>query len=336
MSARRPGRFETMPKVELHLHLEGAIPLPAMWQLVEAHGGEPELPDPNALADRYTYSDFAHFIDTWVWKNRFLDSYAAFEFAAKAVARELNDRRILYAEVFFSPSDFRVFDLETGELAMAIRRGFDRVDGIDVALIVDLVRDTGPHGASRTLDEILEVAGDANVIGIGIGGSEAEYAPDPFADVYRRAAGAGLHLTAHAGEAAGADSVRGALEALRVERIGHGIRAVEDPELLRAIVATQVPLEVCPTSNLRTGVVTNWEDHPAALLIEAGAMVTLNSDDPAMFGCTLAGEYAEVADRFGVEDAALRRVAGNAIQASWADAETKADLRRHLDLWWDG
>lgn len=325
-----------MPKVELHLHLEGAIPLPAMWHLVEEHGGDPDLPDVAALAQRYEYRDFAHFIDTWVWKNRFLDSYAAFEFAAEAVARELVDQSILCAEAFFSPSDFRVFGLDTGNLAMAIRRGLDRVDGVEVSLIVDLVRDTGPAGAARTLDEVREVAAEAKVIGVGIGGSEAEYPPEPFADVYRRAAGSGFHLTAHAGEAAGSESVSGALDALRVERIGHGIRAVEDPDLLRRLVVEQVPLEVCPTSNLCTGVVESWGVHPAATLIEHGAIVTLNTDDPAMFGCTLAGEYAEVADRFGVEDAVLRRIATNSIEASWADPATKTRLRRLLDAWWEG
>lgn len=242
----------------------------------------------------------------------------------------------MYAESFFSPSDFRRFGLDTSELALAIRRGLDRVGGVEVALIVDLVRDTGPAGAERTLNEIADVASDAGVIGVGLGGSEAQYPPEPFSDVYRKAASAGFRLTAHAGEAAGAESVRGALETLRVQRIGHGVRAVEDPTLVRTLVSSQVPLEICPTSNLRTGVVESWDSHPAKTLIETGAMVTLSTDDPAMFGCTLAGEYGEIANRFGLDDASLQRIAENAIEASWADPATKRMLRTDLDLWWQG
>jgi adenosine deaminase len=142
-------------------------------------------------------------------------------------------------------------------------------------------------------------------------------------------------LTAHAGEAAGAPSVWGALRTLAVERIGHGVRSVEDPNLVRYLVDHQVPLEVCPTSNLRTGVVSGWEGHPARSLIEAGAMVTLSTDDPAMFHCSLAGEYEVLTDRFALDDVIVRRIAGDAIDASWAPAATRSRLRRLQDAWWE-
>jgi adenosine deaminase len=325
-----------MPKTELHLHLEGAIPLAAMWTLVEQRGGDPEVPNAKALTDRFAYRDFTHFIDTWIWKNRFLDTYAAFEFAAEAVARDLLDQHIVYAEAFFSPSDFHRHGLGSAELALAIRRGLNRVNEVDVALIVDLVRDTGPEKATRTFEEVRDVATEARVLGVGLGGSESDYPPELFTDVYRRAASAGFRLTAHAGEAAGPASVRAALNALGVERIGHGVRAVEDDDLARHLVAHQIPLEVCPTSNIRTGVVSSWEQHPAATLIDAGAMVTLNTDDPAMFGCTLSGEYEVVADRFGFGDVMIRHLAQNTIDASWAEMATKQRLSRQLDDWWLG
>lgn len=328
-------RFATMPKVELHLHLEGAIPLPAMWELVQRHGGHPEVASPADLVDRFAYTDFAHFIDTWVWKNQFLNTYEAFEYAAAAVAQHVADQHIIYAEAFFSPSDFRHYGLAPAELALAIRRGLDQAPGTQVALIVDLVRDTGPEAAARTFDQVAEVAAAAGVIGIGIGGSEAEYPPELFAAVYRRAGERGFRLTAHAGEAAGPDSVWGALRRLHVERIGHGVRSVEDPHLVRHLVASQVPLEVCPTSNLRTGVVNDWDTHPAGALIEAGAMVTLSSDDPAMFHCTLAGEYDAAVEHFGGDDAVIRRLAANAVDASWAEAETRRHLHARLAAWWD-
>ena len=324
-----------MPKVELHLHLEGAIPLAAMWRLIEERGGEPGVPSPDALTERFAYRDFGHFIDTWVWKNRFLDSYEAFEFVAAAVAQDLAQQHIVYAEAFFSPSDFGGHGLTPEGLALAIRRGLDPVPGTRVALIVDVVRDTGQQRARRTLDRVAEVADEAGVIGIGLGGSEAEFPPGEFAAVYRAAAAAGLRLTAHAGEAAGPPSVWSALHDLGVERIGHGVRAVEDPALLVHLVEQQIPLEVCPTSNLRTGVVRSWEEHPARDLIAAKALVTLNSDDPAMFDCSLAGEFEAAARHLGCDDPALQRLAGNAIEASWAAPEAKAALAVDLANWWE-
>jgi adenosine deaminase len=327
-------RFDTMPKVELHLHLEGAIPLDALWTLVEERGGDPGVPSPEALAARFAYRDFAHFIETWVWKNRYLDSYRAFEFIAEAAARDLARQHIVYAEAFFSPTDFAQHGLSPQDLATAIRRGLDRVPQIRVALIADLVRDTGPERARRTLDRVAEVATEAGVIGIGIGGSEAEFPPGPFAPVYRAAAAAGFRLTAHAGEAAGPESVWSALRDLGVERVGHGVRAVEDPALLAHLVERRIPLEVCPTSNLRTGVVAGWDGHPARALISAGALVTLNSDDPAMFGCSLAGEFDTAAHHLGCDDATLERMAHNAVAASWAPPELKRDLAADLADWW--
>ena len=325
-------RFLDMPKVELHLHLEGSIPPSAMIELVRRHG-DTDI-DEQALAARYAYRDFQHFLDTWVWKNRFLDTVAAIEFAAEAVATELAARCIVYAEAFFSPSDFSSYGLAPQELALAWRRGLDRVDGTDVALVVDLVRDTGPRQAARTFDQVREVAEEARVIGIGIGGSEDRYPPEPFAAVYRRAGALGFGLTAHAGEAAGPASLWGALKALEVQRIGHGIRAVEDRELLAHLTEHRIPLEVCPTSNLRTGVVPDWDHHPVWALIAAGCMVTVNTDDPAMFDCTLDGEYERLAER--LDDATIRHVAETAIDASWADPPRRAELHRQLAGWWRG
>jgi adenosine deaminase len=326
--------FETMPKVELHLHLEGAIPLDAMWALVEAKGDAAGVKSPQELQERYAFRDFPHFIETFAWKNRFLDSYESFTFIAEAVAGDLARQGIAYAEAFFSPSDFRHWDLEPAEIALAIRRGLDGVEGTTVALIADLVRDTGPKMAERTFERVLEAAADAGVIGITIGGSEAEFPPEQFAPVYARAREAGFRLTAHAGEAAGPESVWGAIRSLGVERIGHGIRSVEDDRLLGFLVESQIPLEVCPTSNLRTGVVSQWKNHPLARLLTAGAMVTLNTDDPAMFGCTLAGEYRDARHRLDLDDTVMRRLARNAVEASWASSELKDRLRESLDDWW--
>lgn len=319
-----------MPKVELHLHLEGAIPPAAMWELVVRHGGDPELPRPEDLAERFEFRDFAHFIDVWAWKLKFHDTLEDYTFLAAAVAEDLQRQGHVYVEAYVSPTDS---PLDPVEMLVAVRRGLDMVPGVEVALVPDLVRDTGPDKAMRTLESVLEARGEAGVVGITIGGSEQSHAAEQFAPVFRRARDAGLRLTAHAGEAAGPDSVRRAIEDLKVERIGHGVRATEDPALVAALVASQIPLEVCPTSNVRTGVAASMEHHPLRVLIDAGAFVTLNTDDPAMFGCSLAGEFAAVA-ALGYGDDVLRMLAENAIDAAWAAPARKRELHVQLAEWW--
>lgn len=322
--------WESMPKVELHLHLEGAIPLDAMWELVQRHGGDPEVPSPDALKKRFVFTDFAHFISTWEWKLKFHTTLDDYRFLAEAVATDLRRQGHVYVEAFVSPTDS---PLDPAEMLVAVREGLDRVPGIEVALIPDLVRDTGPAHAMRTLHAVLAVREEAAVVGITIGGSEQHHPPADFADVFHRARDEGLRLTAHAGEAAGPDSVRSAIRDLGVERIGHGVRAVEDPALLTELVATQIPLEVCPTSNLRTRVAASMQAHPVRTLIDAGAFVTINTDDPTMFGCTLAGEYAAVAS-LGHDRETLRMLTENAIDGSWAPPGRKHDLRLQLAGWW--
>lgn len=326
--------YDSMPKVELHLHLEGAIPPDALWKLIEQAGGDPLVRSRQALDKQFTYRDFAHFIEIWVWKNQYLSSYEAFAFAAEAVAARLAEQNIVYAEASFSPTDFEMHQLRPGPLALAIRECLDRVEGTKVALIVDLVRETGTFRAGCTLDAVREVAQEAGVIGVGIGGSEVGNPPEQFAAVFRRAAESGLRLAAHAGETAGPESIWGALRALNVERIGHGVRAIEDAELMEHLVEQQIPLETCPTSNLRTGVVSRWDGHPVNDLIAAGANVTINTDDPAMFGSTLAGEYEFVETRFELERSTMRRLALNAVDASWGTDRDKALYGAEIEAWW--
>ena len=201
-------------------------------------------------------------------------------------------------------------------------------------LIVDLVRDRGPEGTALTLDAIAEVAEEAGIIGIGIGGYEAENPPELFEGVYRRAREAGFHLTAHAGEAAGPASVWGAIRNLGVERIGHGVRSAEDPTLVEYLVEHQLPLEVCPTSNIRTGVVADWDIHPAKTLIEAGALVTINTDDPAMFHTSLEEEFRALDEIFNLDENTIKRISLAPVSASWATPETKQALVTSITTWW--
>jgi adenosine deaminase len=317
--------FERVPKVELHLHLEGAIPHEALWELLCKYGGDTEVPDQEALRRRFEYRDFGQFIETWVWKNQFLREYEDFTCVSAAMARRLADQNIHYAEVFYSPADFQARGLETQSLTLAIRRGLSQASGTRVALIADLVRDSGPASVFRTLSEISEVR-DLGIIGIGIGGSEHKFPPEPFEAVFAEARRRGFGTTAHAGEAAGAKSIWGAIRKLRVDRIGHATRAEEDESLIEFLVEHQVPLEMCPISNLRTGVVRAYEDHPVRRFFDRGLIVTINTDDPAMFGNTLAEEYRLLAERFGFSRKEIRRLILNGIRAAWLSSEKREEL----------
>jgi adenosine deaminase len=316
---------EHLPKVELHLHLEGAIPHSALWELVQKYGGDPTLPDLPALVRRFKYTDFPHFIETWIWKNQFLREYDDFTFIAEAVAKDLAQQNIRYAEVFFSPPDFARHGLQTQSMAVAIRKGLSRVSGIEIALITDLVRDFGPEKAAITLAETNEVR-DQGIIGVGIGGSEQEYPPELFEKVYEQARRLGFHTTAHAGEAAGAISIWGAIRSLHVERIGHGTRAEEDPALLDYLVEQRIPLEMCPISNLRTGVVLAAEQHPVRRYFELGLVVTISSDDPKMFGNSLADEYRLLEEKLGFTPQQVCTLILQGIRSAWLPQERKSQL----------
>ncbi len=316
-----------IPKVELHLHIEGAIPLPAMWELVQKYGGDPSAPTLDALAARFRFTDFQHFIEAWVWKNRFLREYDDFSFMAEAVARDLARQNIRYAEAFFSPTDHRrmaeAFSIP--RLLEAIRIGLSRVPEVEVALIPDLVRDYGPERALDTLAQVNE-AREFGVIGIGIGGGEHRWPPELFTDAYERAREMGFRTTAHAGEVVGPESVWGAVRSLKVDRIGHGTRAGEDERLLDYLAERQLPLEMCPLSNVATRVVDSIEHHPVRRYFERGLLVTVNTDDPMMFGNSLAEEYRLLMERLGFSRDDIHTLILNGIRASWLPEERKREM----------
>lgn len=323
-----------LPKVELHLHLEGAIPLSTLAELIRRHG---EDVDPAALAARFRYSSFDEFIQTWLWKNGYLRTLDDFTHIAEAIAGRLAATNVRYAEAFFSPADFAHHGLEPEGLALALRGGLDRVPEVDVHLIADLVRDKGPEQALAMIDRVAAVADDAGILGIGMGGSEDRFPPGPFAPAYERARAHGLHTAAHAGEVAGPHSVWSALEDLGVERIGHGVRSVEDPQLLNALAERRVPIEVCPLSNVATGVVAAIEDHPIRAMFDAGLAVTVNTDDPGMFGNSMTDDLVALIDHHGFQPAEIRRLTENAVEAVWQPVPDRARLAERIfgDPAWD-
>jgi adenosine deaminase len=317
--------YARLPKVELHLHLEGALPLPTLWALAQKYGADPTLTSLDDLRRRFTFRDFPHFIETWIWKNQFLREYEDFTFFSEATARDLAAQNICYAELHYAPSGFAQYGLEVPRLTEAIRAGLAKVPEIETPLIADLIRNSPLERAARTLAEVNEVR-EAGVIGVGIGGPEQGYPPEPFADLYEKARELGFHTTAHAGEAAGAESIWGALRSLKVERIGHGTRSFEDLALLDYLREQRVPLEICPLSNVYTAVVSSLETHPIRRYYEMGLLVTVNTDDPMMFNNSLAQEYRLLVERLGFTPHDVRELIFNGVLASWLPAERKAAL----------
>ena len=330
--------YERVPKVELHLHLEGAIPHAALWALVQKYDGTSLVEDMAALEQKFVYRDFPHFIETWNWKNQFLREYQDFTFIAEAVARDLAQQNIRYAEMYFSPTDFRRQLTDVRRIAAAVRSGLERAPQIEVALVPDIVRDMGPERGAVTLAQLHEVC-DLGIIGITIGGSEQHHPPEPFAPIYEQARRLGLRTSAHAGEAAGSASVWGAVRALRVDRIGHGTRAVEDEALVEFLAERRIPVELCPISNVRTGVVASIEQHPVRRYFERGMLLSINTDDPKMFGNSLADEYRLLATRLGFSRDDIRSLILQGIESSWLPPERKAILSQEFrtdPVWLDG
>lgn len=318
-----------VPKVELHLHIEGAIPYEALWALLCKYGGDREVPTLESLADRFVYRDFPHFIETWNWKNTYLREYEDFEYIAEAVAHDLSAQGIRYVEAFFSPPDFEIHGLEAQRLTEAVRKGLDRVPSIRIALIADIVRGRPVEKAQMLLDAMLEVRG-LGVIGLGIGGKEHAHPPGQYAPVFRRARENGFHLTAHAGEAAGPPSIWSAIRDLGAERIGHGTRAIEDDDLVMHLVDTGITLEMCPGSNVRTGVVPTLAAHPIRQFFDRGVRVTVNTDDPKMFGTSLLEEYQSLQTTHGFTRDEIQQLILEAVAASWLNDDEKQDLAREV------
>jgi adenosine deaminase len=319
------GWLERLPKVELHVHLEGAIPLRVLWDLLQKYGGDPEVLTPEDLRRKFVYRDFPHFIDTWTWMIGLLRQYEDFELVAEEVARDFARQNIRYAEAFYSPPDFLAAGLEPQRLTEAIRRGLCRVPQVEIALVADLVRDYGAERGARMLSCINEVK-QMGVIGVGIGGREYQSPPEIFREVYEQARKLGFKTSAHAGEAAGPASIWGAIEVLGVDRIGHATRAIEDARLVDYLAQHKLPLELCVLSNVRTAVVTGVDRHPARIYFERGIPLSINSDDPTLFGNTLVDEYLALHEQLGFSKSDILRLIEQGIETSWLAADRKKRL----------
>jgi len=322
MASTAPSAFiVSLPKAELHLHLEGSIDPPTLLELKKRHGKKGTLAEVEHL---YRYKDFTGFLMAFKAVTEELQTAHDYELITYRLMEKLKADNVLHAEVYVSVGVCLWRKQDFDAIFAGLERGRERGEhefGISLLWIFDAVRQFGPEKAQPVAEVAARHRG-ASVVGFGIGGDERQAAPELFRDVYAYAAEKGLRLTAHAGETAGPGSVWGALN-LPAERIGHGFTASQDSELVEALSTRQIPLEICITSNLRTGVCSTIAEHPVRNYFDQGVMVTLNTDDPAMFATSLSREYQLAQDAFGFTDEHLRELARNSFEASFLPAEKK-------------
>ena len=318
------GFIHALPKAELHLHLEGAIAPQTLRELRERHGRPSTLAEAESL---YQYRDFSGFLMAFKTLTEDLETPEDYELVAYRLMEQLKSQNVLHAEVYVSVGVCLWRKLDFAAIFEGLERGRARGQadfGLSLLWIFDAVRQFGPEAAL----EVFELAAryrDRNVVAIGIGGDEQKGPPELFREAYASAARRGLRLTCHAGESAGPESIWGALN-LGAERIGHGLTAGQDAELIEELAVRQIPLEISLTSNLRTGCCPEIAQHPIRRYFDQGLMLTLNSDDPQMFQTTLNREYELAQGEFGFSDEHLRELARNSFEASFLPAEEKVAL----------
>jgi aminodeoxyfutalosine deaminase len=322
MASTSPSAFiASLPKAELHLHLEGSIDPPTLLELKKRHGKKGTLSEIEQL---YRYKDFTGFLMAFKAVTEELQTPEDYELITYRLMEKLKADNVLHAEVYVSVGVCLWRKQDFSAIFKGLERGRERGEhdfGVSLLWIFDAVRQFGADKAQHVA-ELAVLLRSPSVIGFGIGGDERQAAPELFRDVYTYAANNGLRLTAHAGETAGPGSVWGALN-LPAERIGHGLTAWQDPELVEELSTRQIPVEICITSNLRTGVCPTIAEHPVRNYFDQGVMVTLNTDDPAMFATSLSREYQLAQDTFGFTDEHLRELARNSFEASFLPAEKK-------------
>ncbi len=323
--APSPNAFiRQLPKAELHLHLEGAVEPATLLELRKQHGDHATLAETEAL---YRYSDFPSFLMAFKEVSAHLRGPDDYEFVTYRLMQRLKEENVLHAEVYVAVGVCLYRKQDFAAIFEGLERGRSRGArdfGVSLLWIFDATRHFGVEEAQKVF-ELAARYKTRHVVGVGIGGDEVKAPPELFRGVYAYAEDHGLRLTAHAGETAPAESIWGALN-LRAERIGHGLTAAQDPDLIEELAYRQIPVEICLTSNLRTGVCNSAAEHPAKSYFDQGMMITLNTDDPALFGTSLAREYQLAQETFGFTDEHLRELARNSFEASFLPAEKKVEL----------
>lgn len=334
LSPKLDAFITAMPKVELHLHLEGSVMPGTLLRIAARNHVDLPARDEAGVAQLFNYKNFHEFLTVFMIFARSLKRGEDFELLAYELGHHLADQNTRYAEVMMSAFQYYSRGVDLDEVVQGAAAGFARAErerGTRVRLAFDYGRQFGVETAWRVL-EIAVRNMRHGLIAWSIGGDEVNYPPELFSEVFAAARQAGLHVMAHAGEVAGPQSVWGAVELLQCARIGHGIRSVDDPALPEYLRQHGVVLDVSPTSNVRTGAVPSLDQHPLRQLFDAGVHVTLNTDDPTFFDTTLTGEYRLAARALGFDLDELITLVLNGVRATFLPPDEQARMLQEFEV----
>jgi adenosine deaminase len=328
-----------IPKVELHVHLEGAMRPAVLMELARRNSIELPAKDSAGLKRWFRFRNFEHFVEVYLTCSRALKTPEDFQLLVLDFMTEQAYQNVAHTEAHFTISTHLTNGADGGEVldavAQAIAEGEKRY-GVTLRLIPDIVRNVGPALADRTLEWALAGRDRGIVAALGLSGSEARFGNEPFREHFETAKREGLRRVAHAGEHAGPESIRSVLTVCSAERIGHGVRAIEDPSLVEELRAAHIPLEVCPTSNLCLRVFPDLASHSFDRLYRAGVPLSVNSDDPSFFNTNLTREYLLLHQTFGYTPAELAGLVLSALRQSFLPEDRRAALEesfhRQLDV----
>ncbi|MCP9209414.1 adenosine deaminase [Streptomyces cucumeris] len=324
-----------LPKAELHVHHVGSASPRIVAELAARHPDSAVPTDPEALADYFVFQDFAHFIEVYLSVVDLIRDAEDVRLLTYEIARDMARQHIRYAELTVTPYSSTSRGIPDAAFVEAIedaRKSAEADFGTVLRWCYDIPGEAGLAAAEETARIACDLRSEG-LVSFGLGGPEVGVPRPQFKPYFDRAIAAGLHSVPHAGETTGPQTIWDALNELRAERIGHGTSAVQDPKLLAHLAEHRIPLEVCPTSNIATRAVATLDEHPIRQMVEAGVLVTINSDDPPMFGTDLNTEYEVAARLLGLDAAGVAALAKNAVEASFLDAEGKARLGAEIDAY---
>ncbi|MEH6375862.1 adenosine deaminase [Streptomyces sp. KLMMK] len=324
-----------LPKAELHVHHFGSASPRIVAELAARHPDSPVPTDPEALADFFTFRDFAHFIEVYLSVVDLIRDAEDVRLLTYEVARDMARQNIRYAELTVTPFSSTRRGIPDAAFVEAIedaRKAAETELGVVLRWCFDIPGEAGLEAAEETARIACELKPEG-LVSFGLGGPEIGVPRPQFKPYFDRAIAEGLHSVPHAGETTGPQTIWDALVDLRAERIGHGTSAPQDPALLAHLAEHRIPLEVCPTSNLATRAVTDLARHPIKEMVAAGVLVTVNSDDPPMFGTDLNREYGVAARLLELDAAGVAGLAKNAVEASFMDETGKKALRAEIDAY---
>lgn len=320
-------RLQAMPKAEIHVHVEGATDAETFYEIAQRNRIKLPTQSLEDWQNFFEFRDFSHFIEVYTTAVKCLKTPEDYAFMIEQFYKRQAEENILYSEAFLSAS-FMIQKFQDDEILAAIAAGSTAGQakyGVQINLIPDIGREF-PESQNRVLELALKGKERGLFIGLGIGGLEIGYPPELFTHTFTEATRQGLRIVAHAGEAVGPESIWGAINALKAERIGHGIRCLDAPELVKFLQQQQIPIEVSPQSNYCLGVVKRGQPHPIRAMVDAGLYCTVNSDDPAMFSTSLTHEYATLAQQ-GFQWEELWQLSLNTLESTFLDEAEKNKYR---------